>query len=149
VSTPYDQPPVPISNPRFDRPPRVLIADDHPLFAQALRHALTDWGFAVLEPARNGAEAAELAAREEPDVVVMDVHMPVLNGIEATRLVRACSPNTRVVVITSDDAPVISDAARDAGASLVLLKTCAPDELFDALLRTAAEVVPFRVPGAA
>lgn len=150
MSTPYDKPAAPAPLPhQFDRAPRILIADDHPLFAQALRHALTDWHFDVLEPARNGAEAVEFAAREEPDVVLMDVHMPVLDGIEATRMVRACSPKTRIVAITSDDAPAISDAARDAGASLVLVKTCGPDELLEAVLRTAAEIVPFRIPGAA
>lgn len=148
MSTPYDTPAAPDST-RFDRPPRVLIADDHPLFAQALRHALTDWHFDVLESARNGAEAVEIAARERPDVVLMDVHMPVLDGIGATRQVRALSPDTRVVAITSDDASDISAAARDAGASMVLLKTCAPDDLLDALHRMASEVIPFRLPGAA
>ena len=148
MSTPYDTPAASDSN-RFDRPPRVLIADDHPLFAQALRHALTDWHFEVLEPARNGAEAVEIASRERPDVVLMDVHMPVLDGIRATRQVRTFSPDTRVVAITSDDAPAISAAARDAGASLVLVKTCAPEALLDAVNRTAAEVLPFRLPGAA
>jgi DNA-binding NarL/FixJ family response regulator len=148
MSTPYDTPATPDSN-RFDRRPRVLIADDHPLFAQALRHALTDWQFDVLESARNGAEAVEIATRERPDVVLMDVHMPVLDGIRATRQVRAFSPDTRVVAITSDDAPAISAAARDAGASMVLLKTCAPDDLLEALHRMASEVIPFRLPGAA
>jgi DNA-binding NarL/FixJ family response regulator len=148
MSTPYDTPAVD-PPPTFARPPRVLIADDHPLFAQALRHALTDWHFDVLEPARNGVEAVEIAARERPDVVLMDIHMPVLDGIGATRQVRAFSPDTRVVAITSDDAPAISAAARDAGASLVLLKTCAPDALLDAVQRTASEALAFRLPGAA
>lgn len=148
MSTPYDTPAAPHAT-RFERQPRVLIADDHPLFAQALRHALTDWQFNVLEPARNGAEAVELAARERPDVVLMDIHMPVLDGIRATRRVRAISPATRVVAITSDDAPAISAAARDAGASMVLLKTCAAEHLLDAVNRMAAEVLPFRLPGAA
>jgi DNA-binding NarL/FixJ family response regulator len=150
MSTPYDNPARPRNHPhQFERPPRVLIADDHPLFAQALRHALTDWRFDVLEPARNGVEAVESVIREEADIVLMDVHMPVLDGIEATRLVRGLSPKTRIVAITSDDAPAISDAARDAGASVVLVKTCAPDELLEAVLQTAAEVVPFPLPGAA
>ena len=148
MSTPYDTSAAPHAT-RFERQPRVLIADDHPLFAQALRHALSDWHFEVLEPARNGVEAVEVAARERPDVVLMDIHMPVLDGIRATRRVRAISPATRVVAITSDDAPAISAAARDAGASMVLLKTCAPEDLLDAVNRTAAEVLPFRLPGAA
>jgi two-component system, NarL family, response regulator DesR len=148
MSTPYDTSAAPHAT-RFERAPRVLIADDHPLFAQALRHALSDWQFDVLDPARNGAEAVELAGRERPDVVLMDIHMPVLDGIRATRRVRAISPATRVVAITSDDAPAISAAARDAGASMVLLKTCAPEDLLDAVNRTAAEVLPFRLSGAA
>jgi DNA-binding NarL/FixJ family response regulator len=148
MSTPYDTPAAP-SPTCFHRPLRVLIADDHPLFARALRHALTDWHFEVLEQARNGAEAVEFAARERPDVVLMDIHMPVLDGIAATRQVRALSPDTRVVAITSDDAPAISAAARDAGASVVLVKTCAPDELLDAVQRAVGEAAPFRLPGAA
>ena len=143
MSAPYDKPPT------FDRTPVVLIADDHPLFAQAVRHALHDWSFEVLEPARNGAEAVELAARHRPDVILMDVHMPVLDGIEATRRVRICAPESRVIAITSDDAPAITAAMRHAGASSVLLKTCAPDDLLGAVSRAAAEVVPFRFAGAA
>jgi DNA-binding NarL/FixJ family response regulator len=132
MSTPYDTHAV-LELSRFHRPPRVLVADDHPLFVQALCHALTDWQFDVLEPARNGAEAVEIAGRDRPDVVLMDIHMPFLDGIRATRRVRAISPGTRVVAITSDDAPAISAAARDACASIVLLKTCAPDNLLDAV----------------
>jgi CheY-like chemotaxis protein len=79
----------------------------------------------------------------------MDVHMPVIDGIEATRRTRAVAPNTRVIAITSDDSPAIAAAVRDAGASRVLTKTCAPDELLFAVLQAAAEVVPFRFPGAA
>lgn len=134
---------------RFDRIPRVLIADDHLLFAMALRHALTDWNFEVLEPASNGAEAVERASRLRPDVVLMDVHMPILDGVEATRRIRASLPHVTVVAITSDDTPGLADELHAAGASRVLLKTCPPHELLDAVLHAAAEVVPFRYQGAA
>jgi NarL family two-component system response regulator LiaR len=133
----------------FDRPPLVLIADDHPLFAQALRHALTDWNFEVIDSARNGAEAVALAAVHQPDVILMDVHMPGIDGIEATRQIRVCSPASRVIAITSDDSPVIAEAVREAGASSVLLKTCAADTLLESVLHAAADVVPFRFAGAA
>jgi two-component system, NarL family, response regulator DesR len=148
MSTPYDTPAAPDAT-RFEQAPRILIADDHPLFAQALRHALTDWHFDVLEPVANGIDAVEVVGRERPDVVLMDIHMPLLDGIRATRQVRAISPATRVVAITSDDAPALSAAARDAGASLVLLKTCAPDDLLEAVQRAASMLVPVRLPGAA
>lgn len=94
---------------------RVLLADDHPAVRQGVRlllHASGD--FAVVGEAANGAEAAELAREQLPDVVVMDARMPVLDGIEATRRIVSWSPNARVLVLSAE--PDVEQRARHAGA---------------------------------
>lgn len=127
------QPPIP--------PVRILIADDHALFAEALTIALMgDEEIAVVGVGRNGVETIELAERLRPDVVLMDVHMPLLDGIEATRRIRRRAPSARVVVLTSDDSSDVKVAALEAGASEFLTKTCGAAELLDAV-RAAA--LPF------
>jgi DNA-binding NarL/FixJ family response regulator len=113
---------------------RILIVDDHALFAEALTIALMgDDEIAVIGLARDGVEAIDLTERLRPDVVLMDVHMPVLDGIAATRRIRARMPATRVVVLTSDDSSTTRNAALEAGASSFVTKTCLAPELLDAV----------------
>ena len=113
---------------------RVLIADDHPLFRTGLRTALelAD-GVEVVGEAADGEEAIEAAARLGPDVVVMDLHMPGRNGIEATRAIVAARPRTGVLVLTmfEDDESVF--AAMRAGARGYLLKGAGPGEIARAI----------------
>ncbi len=113
---------------------RVLIADDHPLFRSGLRAALelAD-GVEVVGEAADGAEAVAAAAQLAPDVVVMDLHMPVLNGIEATRQVVATRADVGVLVLTmfEDDESVF--AAMRAGARGYLLKGAGPGEIARAI----------------
>lgn len=104
-------------------PVRVLIADDHPIFRDGLRTLLTSISeFEVVGEAASGEEVVELAASLQPDVIVMDLHMPGLNGIEATRRVVGESPHVGVLVLTmyEDDDSVF--AAMRAGAKGYLLK---------------------------
>ena len=97
---------------------RVLIADDQRLFAEALEAILTtDGRIVVVGRAANGEEAVALARDERPDVVLMDIAMPVLDGIAATEAISAQAPDTRVVVLTGSDAPDDISRARAAGAS--------------------------------
>jgi len=85
-------------------PIRVLIADDHPLFRDGLTALLTDGPDTELTwAATSGTEAVELARETQPDVVIMDLHMPGLNGIEATRRIVADSPHITVLVLTMFD----------------------------------------------
>jgi len=119
-------------------PIRVLIADDHPLFRDGLTALLTDAPDTELAgAATNGTEAVELARETQPDVVVMDLHMPGLNGIEATRRIVADSPHITVLVLTMfDDDDSIFSALR-AGARGYLLKG-ADQEQIRAAIQAAA-----------
>ena len=109
---------------------RVLLADDHAVVRNGLRRLLDSAeGVEVVGAAADGAEAVELARQTEPDVVIMDLEMPHMDGIEATRRIAVEQPDTRVVVLTSfSDRERILDAL-DAGAVGYLLKDAEPDEL--------------------
>ena len=117
----------------------VVIADDQPLVRTGLRMILSaEPDIAVVAEASNGSEAIETAARERPDVVLMDVRMPVLDGIEATRVITASETPPRVLVLTTFDLDeVVYDALR-AGASGFLLKD-APEERLTTAIRVVAE----------
>jgi DNA-binding NarL/FixJ family response regulator len=113
---------------------RALIVDDHPVTREGLRTALTmfDDAVEVVGEAANGEEAIEAARDLSPDVVFMDVRMPGMDGIEATRRIRDASPDTRVILITIDESRgAISDAIQ-AGVSGYLLKDASPETLVDA-----------------
>jgi DNA-binding NarL/FixJ family response regulator len=115
---------------------QVLLVDDHTLFRTGLRHMLEEHGFAVVE-ARNGEIAVETAAKVVPDVVLMDLHMPGMPGVEATRSITAAEPSARVVMLTvSADEQDVLDAVL-AGACGYLLKD-APVEEVVASVRAAA-----------
>jgi DNA-binding NarL/FixJ family response regulator len=109
---------------------RVLIADDHPLFRDGLRSLLEARGVEVVGEARDGREAVELSASLRPDIVIMDLRMPELNGLAATRLISADQPATSVVMLTAseDDADLFE--AIKSGAQGYLFKNVSSDELF-------------------
>ncbi len=113
---------------------RVLVADDHPMFRAGLVTALQLSGsFEIVAEVATGAGAVQAASRTQPDVVVMDLHMPDLNGIEATRQIIAARPQTGVLVLTmfEDDDSVLS--AMRAGARGYLLKGAGPEEITRAI----------------
>lgn len=114
---------------------RVLIADDNAFFLEALMITLKlDKRIEIVGRAQHGREAVELASSLHPDVVLMDLDMPVLDGIEATPGVLAVSPATRVVVLTASRSDDDERRARAAGADLYLRKGCPAADLFDAIL---------------
>ena len=113
---------------------RVLIADDHPLFRDGMRGLLaTQQDIEVAGEATTGEEAVRLAAELEPDVVLMDIKMPGLGGIEATRRILASDPSLRVLVVTmfEDDATVFT--AMRAGARGYVLKDDDKDDVLGAI----------------
>ncbi len=115
----------------------VLVADDHQLLRQALRRALEDAGFSVVGEAANGEEAVRLAASLQPDVVVVDVTMPVLDGIEATRRMHSARPEMPIVVLTMHGENRVRVDAVDAGAAAFLTKDCSMQEVVATVAATA------------
>jgi len=112
---------------------KLLIADDHTLFRESLRSLLTARGHEVVAEARNGREAVTLAHRHRPDVVLMDLSMPELDGLAATRLIAADLPAVRVVVLTaSDDDQNLFEAVK-SGAQGYLLKNLDAEDFFTQL----------------
>ena len=118
---------------------RVIIADDHAIVRHGLSRAFDQQeDIDVIGQAKNGLETIELAAKLSPDVVVMDIAMPDLNGIEATRQIVGASSNVKVIGLSMHSSNRYVREMFKAGASGYLLKDCAFDELLDAI-RTVAD----------
>ena len=116
---------------------RVLLAEDHKIVRQGTRLYLESMGIEVVGEATNGREAIELARALHPDVVIMDIHLPELTGIEATRRIRHECEDVRVLVLTAYDEPAYVRALLDAGADGFILKTAELAELYRALNEVA------------
>ena len=117
----------------------VLVADDHGLVRDALCAFLGGVdGIEVVGKARDGKEAVELAAQLHPRVVVMDVSMPRMDGVEATHEIMCAAPDTRVVILTGHADRERAEAAMRAGAVAYVLKDRDASEIFDAILAATA-----------
>lgn len=121
----------------------VLVVDDHAVVRTGLSELLSSAAdIEVVGAANNGADAVEMVAARAPDVILMDLSMPEVDGIEATRLIRERDPEARIVVLTSfSDRERILEAI-DAGAIGYLLKDAEPDELFRGIRAAAAGESP-------
>jgi DNA-binding NarL/FixJ family response regulator len=120
---------------------RILVADDHPLTRDGIKAALAmDAEFEVVAEASDGQEAVDLAEEVQPDVVLMDVRMPVLGGIRATQTISRTVPSARVVMLTVEDTQARVGEAIQAGAAGYLLKDIDAHELARAV-HLAAEVI--------
>lgn len=117
---------------------RVLVADDHQLLRQAIRRALEDSGLDVVAEAGDGEEAVRLVTLLRPDVVVMDVTMPVLDGIEATRRIHAATGEAKVLVLTMHDEDALRVKALRAGAVGFMTKDSAMQSVVETVKRVAA-----------
>jgi DNA-binding NarL/FixJ family response regulator len=118
---------------------RILIADDHRLFAESLMAILSeDERIDVVGIAGNGQEAVDLTRKLQPDVILMDLKMPVLDGFEATRRIRESGLNTQILILTGTDEEIGSEDAAAAGASGYLRKEHSVAELKDVFLEAAS-----------
>jgi len=121
-----------------EQPIRVLIVDDHRLFAEALEAILAaESRIEVVGRARNGAEALEMVLDLNPDLVLMDISMPVMDGVEATRRIREARPEACVLMLTGSSAAADVDRSRDAGAAGYVTKDRIASELVDAIVESA------------
>jgi two-component system response regulator NreC len=113
---------------------RILIADDHPIIRRMVRSALEKHSrFEVCGEAFDGAEAIKEADRLRPDVVVMNVTMPVLNGIEAARVIRARMPDSAIVILSTHADERLIEEAKRIGARAFVAKTRAGEALVKAI----------------
>jgi len=118
---------------------RVLIADDHRLFAETLQALLaTEDRVEVVGSARDGKEAVRLARKLRPDVILMDISMPVMDGFEATRRIRRQQEDACVLVLTGSNSRTDVDLARKAGAAGYVTKDRIAAELIDAIVEVVS-----------
>lgn len=117
---------------------RVLLADDHQILRDGIRRGLESAGEDVVGEADNGEEALELVRATSPDIVLMDLSMPVLDGVSATRRITEEFPEVRVVVLTMHDDPQRTRAALEAGAIGYLTKGTSFADVLDTLRRAMA-----------
>lgn len=117
---------------------RLMLADDHRMLREGLRRSMADQGFDVVGEARDGEEAVRLAEDLHPDVILMDVTMPEMDGVEATRQIKQDRSDVRIVMLTMHaDQEVLASAIR-AGASGYLVKDCSTEEIASAVRMAAS-----------
>ena len=115
-------------------PVRVLLADDDPSFVESLRPLIEQQpALTVAGVAANGLDAIELADRLDPDAVVIDLHMPIVDGVTAVARLRKDHPSLCLIALTGDDDSVLHEAVTEAGADAVLLKSDLVDSLVERL----------------
>jgi YesN/AraC family two-component response regulator len=116
----------------MEHPVRLIIVDDSPRSRDGLQALLDTWpGVQVVGQAVNGREAVQLVEECSPDVVLMDASMPVMDGLDATRLITQRCPTVRVIVLSMY--PAFHHSAMTAGAQAFLVKGCPPEELLEAI----------------
>jgi DNA-binding NarL/FixJ family response regulator len=118
---------------------RILLADDHELVRSAIACVLDDEpDFEVVGQASTGVEAITLVQRFQPDVIVMDVDMPRVDGVNATRLILGTWPSVRIVGLSMDDSPAVVEKMKEAGASAYVTKSSPMKLLLDSVRAAAS-----------
>jgi CheY-like chemotaxis protein len=114
---------------------RVMLVEDAAGERALMRELLESEGIAVVAEAGDGAEGVQRALQTQPDVVLMDLRMPEMGGIEATRLIKAALPTTQVIILTGYEGPLPERSAEDVGAYAYLVKGCSPKLIHDVILQ--------------
>jgi len=123
---------------------RILIVDDHEVVRRGLLALIaTQAGWEVVGEAVNGPEAVKKVNQIKPDVVIMDVTMPVMSGLDATRLIMETAPETKVLIFTMHDSDQMMQSALEAGARGYVLKSNAASDLMAAIRALAKDEVTF------
>jgi DNA-binding NarL/FixJ family response regulator len=115
-----------------------MLADDHRMLREGLRRSMIDQGFDVIGEASDGEEAIRLAEQLRPEVILMDVTMPQLDGVEATRRIRKHDPDVHIVMLTMHADQEVLSAAIRAGATGYLVKDCSTEEIASAVRMAAS-----------
>jgi DNA-binding NarL/FixJ family response regulator len=111
---------------------RILLADDHEILRKGVRFLLSP-AWEICGEASNGQEAVQKAVELSPDLVLMDISMPVMNGIEATREIRRLGLSTKIVILSMHDSAEVVKRAKEAGANECLVKACGSAQLVKAI----------------
>jgi DNA-binding NarL/FixJ family response regulator len=126
-------------------PVRILLVDDHDVVRQGIRRFLeTQPSIEICGEAENGRQAVDKTLELKPDIVVLDLTMPVMNGIEATREIRRLAPRSKIVVFSMHDFSQLAETVKQAGGDAYVSKSAQIDKLYDAIvgvLRPAADSV--------
>lgn len=117
---------------------RVMVVDDHPMWREGVARDLTEAGYHVVATSGEGRQAVRVAPAARPDVVVLDLQLPDVSGVEVIRGLRAALPEVRVLMLSASGEPQSVLDAVKAGATGYLVKSAAPAEFLDAVRRTAA-----------
>ncbi len=124
-------------------PTRIVVVDDSPLYRRTICNMLEKQpNMQVVAEAGDGLSAIQSIKIHRPDVVLMDVTMPIIHGLEATRRIKSQFPNVRVITLSILDLKFISEAAYEAGACRCLTKGCSPKEITEAIMTAVYDTVP-------
>jgi DNA-binding NarL/FixJ family response regulator len=125
------------SAPMLDEPIQLLIADDDPLTRELLTQTLTDLGVQVVAEASDGTEACQQARRFEPEVVLMDMRMPDIGGLQAAQMIKADRPRTQVLILSAYSEQLAALGPEVAGVATLLGKNAPLEEIMDAIKAAA------------
>jgi DNA-binding NarL/FixJ family response regulator len=120
-------------SPAGEEPIRILIADDHEAIRRGLRSALTAAGWEVCADVMNGKDAVEKTAELKPDLIILDVSMPVMGGLDAARLIRKADPNAKIVIFTMHESQQIKDEISRIGAQGHAVKSAPMKQLLETI----------------
>ena len=115
------------------KPVRIMIADDHEAIRRGLRAALTAAGWEVCADVMNGKDAVEKAAELKPDLIILDISMPVMGGLDAARLIRRADPSAKIVIFTMHESQQIRDEISRIGAQGYAVKSAPMKQLLDTI----------------